>query len=201
MTRQAGSLHLGHEAPIATEPRGRRSVATRAVALLLAPADSPADRGRAAFAWSSPQCDAGRAEVRMRCYWWWFAARRCPSKLTAQTPTEDQRRPPRRVGYAPEHTLAAYRLALEMKADFVEPDLAVTKRRRADLPARSDPRSHDQRRGSFPTSSTGSRGKGRSEGGSPTTSRSRRSSGSMPAHGSIPSSRASESRRSTRQWR
>jgi len=30
-------------------------------------------------------------------------------------------------GYAPEHTLAAYRLALEMKADFVEPDLAVTK--------------------------------------------------------------------------
>jgi glycerophosphoryl diester phosphodiesterase/Zn-dependent protease with chaperone function len=30
-------------------------------------------------------------------------------------------------GYAPEHTLTAYRLALEMKADFVEPDLAVTK--------------------------------------------------------------------------
>jgi glycerophosphoryl diester phosphodiesterase len=30
-------------------------------------------------------------------------------------------------GYAPEHTLAAYRLAIEMKADFVEPDLAVTK--------------------------------------------------------------------------
>ena len=30
-------------------------------------------------------------------------------------------------GYAPEHTLAAYRLALEQKADFVEPDLAVTK--------------------------------------------------------------------------
>ena len=29
--------------------------------------------------------------------------------------------------YAPEHTLAAYRLALEMKADFVEQDLAVTK--------------------------------------------------------------------------
>ncbi|HEY2906042.1 MAG TPA: glycerophosphodiester phosphodiesterase family protein [Vicinamibacterales bacterium] len=29
--------------------------------------------------------------------------------------------------YAPEHTLAAYRLAIEMKADFVEPDLAVTK--------------------------------------------------------------------------
>jgi glycerophosphoryl diester phosphodiesterase len=30
-------------------------------------------------------------------------------------------------GYAPEHTLAAYRLAIQMKADFVEPDLAVTK--------------------------------------------------------------------------
>src|SRR5207342_3109179 len=30
-------------------------------------------------------------------------------------------------GYAPEHTLAAYRLALEQKADFVEPDLAISK--------------------------------------------------------------------------
>jgi len=30
-------------------------------------------------------------------------------------------------GYAPEHTMAAYRLAIEQKADFVEPDLAVTK--------------------------------------------------------------------------
>ncbi len=29
--------------------------------------------------------------------------------------------------YAPEHTPAAYRLALEQKVDFVEPDLAVTK--------------------------------------------------------------------------
>jgi glycerophosphoryl diester phosphodiesterase len=29
--------------------------------------------------------------------------------------------------YAPEHTLAAYRLALEHKADFVEPDLAVSR--------------------------------------------------------------------------
>ncbi len=29
--------------------------------------------------------------------------------------------------YAPEHTFASYRLALEMKADFVEPDLQVTK--------------------------------------------------------------------------
>jgi len=30
-------------------------------------------------------------------------------------------------GYAPEHTAAAYKLAIEQKADFVEPDLAVTR--------------------------------------------------------------------------
>src|SRR5579862_7963988 len=30
-------------------------------------------------------------------------------------------------GYRPEHTPAAYKLAMEMKADFVEPDLAVSK--------------------------------------------------------------------------
>jgi glycerophosphoryl diester phosphodiesterase len=30
-------------------------------------------------------------------------------------------------GYAPEHTAASYKLAIEQKADFVEPDLAVTK--------------------------------------------------------------------------
>jgi len=30
-------------------------------------------------------------------------------------------------GYAPEHTAAAYRLAIAQKADFVEPDLAVTR--------------------------------------------------------------------------
>jgi glycerophosphoryl diester phosphodiesterase len=30
-------------------------------------------------------------------------------------------------GYAPEHTAAAYRLAIEQHADFVEPDLGVTK--------------------------------------------------------------------------
>jgi len=30
-------------------------------------------------------------------------------------------------GYAPEHTAAAYKLAMQQKADFVEPDLAVTK--------------------------------------------------------------------------
>src|SRR5437870_4846146 len=30
-------------------------------------------------------------------------------------------------GYAPEHTLAAYRLAIAQGADFVEPDLQITK--------------------------------------------------------------------------
>lgn len=30
-------------------------------------------------------------------------------------------------GYAPEHTQAAYQLALDQKADFVEPDLAITR--------------------------------------------------------------------------
>jgi glycerophosphoryl diester phosphodiesterase len=30
-------------------------------------------------------------------------------------------------GYAPEHTQAAYQLALDQHADFVEPDLAITK--------------------------------------------------------------------------
>jgi glycerophosphoryl diester phosphodiesterase len=30
-------------------------------------------------------------------------------------------------GYAPEHTIASYQMALDQKADFVEPDLAITK--------------------------------------------------------------------------
>src|SRR4029077_16966969 len=30
-------------------------------------------------------------------------------------------------GYAPEHTVASYQTALEQKADFVEPDLAISK--------------------------------------------------------------------------
>src|SRR5579862_4647661 len=30
-------------------------------------------------------------------------------------------------GYAPEHTLASYRLAMSQKVDFVEPDLALSK--------------------------------------------------------------------------
>jgi glycerophosphoryl diester phosphodiesterase len=47
----------------------------------------------------------------------------------AQTPA-----PPKQLiahrgasGYAPEHTAAAYQLALDQQADFVEPDLAITK--------------------------------------------------------------------------
>src|SRR5437762_11313469 len=30
-------------------------------------------------------------------------------------------------GYAPEHTMASYQLALDQRADFVEPDLAISK--------------------------------------------------------------------------
>src|ERR1700740_1882628 len=30
-------------------------------------------------------------------------------------------------GYAPEHTVASYQLAMDQKADFVEPDLAISK--------------------------------------------------------------------------
>ena len=30
-------------------------------------------------------------------------------------------------GYRPEHTLEAYRLAVEMGADYIEPDLVITK--------------------------------------------------------------------------
>ena len=30
-------------------------------------------------------------------------------------------------GYRPEHTLAAYELAIEMGADFIEPDLVITR--------------------------------------------------------------------------
>ena len=33
-------------------------------------------------------------------------------------------------GYLPEHTLPAYRLAIEQGADFIEPDLVVTKDRK-----------------------------------------------------------------------
>ncbi len=54
--------------------------------------------------------------------------------------------------YAPEHTLAAYRLAIEQGADFVEQDLAVTTRRRAHLPARPVARAHHRRRTAIPRS-------------------------------------------------
>src|SRR5215218_1866455 len=48
---------------------------------------------------------------------------------TAQTPPAAKQLIAHRgaSGYAPEHTIAAYQLALDQKADFVEPDLAITK--------------------------------------------------------------------------
>lgn len=48
-----------------------------------------------------------------------------PLNMYAKTPINIAHRGA--SAYAPEHTLAAYRLALEMKADFVEPDLQITK--------------------------------------------------------------------------
>jgi glycerophosphoryl diester phosphodiesterase len=46
---------------------------------------------------------------------------------TAQAPRKTNVAHRGASGYAPEHTLAAYRLALEQGADFVEQDLAVTR--------------------------------------------------------------------------
>ena len=37
-------------------------------------------------------------------------------------------------GYLPEHTLPAYRLVIDQGADFIEPDLAVTKDRQVVCP-------------------------------------------------------------------
>jgi glycerophosphoryl diester phosphodiesterase len=53
--------------------------------------------------------------------------------LTAAGPAAQSARPKQAIahrgasGYAPEHTAAAYKLAMDMKTDFVEPDLAVSK--------------------------------------------------------------------------
>ena len=44
-------------------------------------------------------------------------------------------RAPRAGGFVPEHTLQSYRLAIKLGADYVEPDLVMTKDRRADRAA------------------------------------------------------------------
>lgn len=49
------------------------------------------------------------------------------SLLAAQSPKKQLIAHRGASGYRPEHTEASYRLAMEMHADFVEPDLAVTK--------------------------------------------------------------------------
>ena len=50
-------------------------------------------------------------------------------------------------GYRPEHTLAAYKLAARLGADYIEPDLAITKD--GVLVARHEPEisGHHRRRG------------------------------------------------------
>ena len=95
-------------------------------------------------------------------------------------------------GYAPEHTAAAYKLAMEQKADFVEPDLAVSEGQRAVLHARRHARADDERRRGLSRSRvdrTIRRGS-RASTGSATTSRWPRSSGSTRASGSSRSSPA-----------
>ena len=54
--------------------------------------------------------------------------------------------------YAPEHTLAAYKLAIEMGADLRRAGPRGHQGRRADLPARRQPRAHDECRGGVPGS-------------------------------------------------
>ena len=48
-------------------------------------------------------------------------------------------------GYRPEHTLAAYRLAIRLGADYIEPDLVSTKDGRARRPARERDLRHHRR--------------------------------------------------------
>lgn len=104
-------------------------------------------------------------------------------------------------GYAPEHTIASYQTALDQKADFVEPDLAVTKdgiliclhddtlERTTNVkdvfPDRDSRETVD-----VPASGTGLR----------TISRWPRSSSSTPAAGATRNSRAPASRRGKKWW-
>ena len=78
-------------------------------------------------------------------------------------------------GYRPEHTLAAYRLAIESGADFIEPDLVATKdsvlvaRHENEISATTDvATTPSSRAGARRNRSTGCR----SRAGSPRTSRS-----------------------------
>jgi glycerophosphoryl diester phosphodiesterase len=54
------------------------------------------------------------------------------------------------AGYRPEHTLASYRLAIEMGADYIEPDLVSTKdhvlvaRHENDITATTDVADHPE---------------------------------------------------------
>ncbi len=102
--------------------------------------------------------------------------------------------------YAPEHTLASYRLAMQQKADFVEQDLAVTKdlvliclhdeslERTTNVEELFPDRAVIDRR---PAGSSGS----------PSISRSPKSNNSTPAHGSMPASLANAFRPGKRRSR
>ncbi len=49
-------------------------------------------------------------------------------------------------GYLPDHTLEGYKLAIDMGADYIEPDLVATKDGVPDRPPRAEHRRHDRRR-------------------------------------------------------
>lgn len=67
--------------------------------------------------------DASAVDTRRRHPARFFASR----SRTVSTGAQNQHCPPGASAYAPEHTLAAYRLAIDQGADYVEPDLQLTK--------------------------------------------------------------------------
>ena len=142
LTRQARGVHQRDEAAVAAEPGRGAAVPAGAVALLFAPANPRADRGgagvgRGAIGPAHRGClvapTASSPSVRMGAMTWRLRLPLC--LVVSVMAVSLQAQPAHRINvahrgaswYAPEHTLAAYRLALEQGADYVEQDLAVTK--------------------------------------------------------------------------
>ena len=136
LTRNPAAFVIGDEAAVAAEPGRGAAVAAGPLAVLLAPADARADRSGRRPGPTSParyrrmrSCPPRSEAMRMRR---WLLADRDASWRRRLAPAAQS---PRKINvahrgasaYAPEHTLAAYRLALEQGADFVEQDLAVTR--------------------------------------------------------------------------
>ena len=87
-------------------------------------------------------------------------------------------------GYLPEHTLASYRLATRLGADYIEPDLVSTKdghliaRHEPNIPATTDVKDHPEFASRKRTAIVDG---AEEEAGSPRTSRSRRSGRCAPS--------------------